>query len=93
MNVLSECNISVALGCSGPGGGVVIKIDVSHLYYVRQQRQEHSIHHSFKTQGVLSQLPPKQRRPILELWLSVQAYIHVVLALFYFIMRQCWIHF
>lgn len=48
INVLCECNISVALGCSGLGGGVVIKIDVFHHYYAPQQRQEHSIHHTLK---------------------------------------------
>lgn len=51
------CNISVALGCSGLGSGVVIKIDVSHHYYVPQQRQEHGIHHSLKLRVYFHKFP------------------------------------
>lgn len=59
INVLCECNISVALGCSGLGGVVVIKIDVSHHYYVPQQRQEHSIHHSLKLRMYFHNFPSR----------------------------------
>lgn len=48
MNVLSDCNNAVALGCSGLGGRLVIEIDASHHYFVPQQRQKLSIHHSVK---------------------------------------------
>lgn len=57
INVLYECNISVALGCSRLGGGLVIKIDVSHHYYVPQQRQEHSIYHSLKLRMYFHNFP------------------------------------
>lgn len=57
--MICECNIPVALGCSGLGGGVVIKIDVSHHYYVPQLRQEQSIHHSLKLRRYFHNFPPK----------------------------------
>lgn len=57
INAFCECNISVALGCSGPCVGEVIKIDASHHYYVPQQRQEHSIHHSLKPKMYFHNFP------------------------------------
>ena len=59
-DVIWECNVFCfgALGCSGLGAGVVIKIDVFHHYYVPQRKQEHSIHHPLKLGMYFSQLTP-----------------------------------
>lgn len=48
-------------------GGEVIKIDVSHHYYVPQLRRESSIHHSLKLRMYFHNFPQSLEKRYIEI--------------------------